>query len=65
MSHAPMNDNALNGASVIVPWRGIVTGIHIAPTGGAPMVATKQVTAVAGRGLEGDRCLGVTEVTGQ
>ena len=41
--------------SRIVPWRGVVLDIHTAPTGGAPMVATGEVNAVAGRGIEGDR----------
>lgn len=44
-----------NIESRIVPWRGVVLDIHTAPTGGAPMVATEAVNAVAGRGLEGDR----------
>src|SRR5579864_3663949 len=34
---------------------GRVTHIFIAPTAGAPMVALPAVSAVAGRGLEGDR----------
>lgn len=42
-------------ASRIVPWRGVVLDIHTAPTGGAPMEAAGEVSAVAGRGLEGDR----------
>lgn len=39
----------------IRPWRGVVIDIQTAPTGGAPMVRTEHVEAVAGRGLEGDR----------
>jgi len=34
---------------------GMVVSIHIAPTGAAAMKSTKQVAAVLGRGLEGDR----------
>jgi MOSC domain-containing protein YiiM len=45
----------MNLDASIVPWRGVVTDIHIATTGGAQMVATEQVNAVVGRGLEGDR----------
>jgi MOSC domain-containing protein YiiM len=34
---------------------GIVISLHIAPTGAATMQSVKQVQAIAGRGLEGDR----------
>src|SRR5262245_32952620 len=34
---------------------GIVASLHIAPVGAAPMQSVRRVTAVAGRGLEGDR----------
>lgn len=36
-------------------WKGTLTGIHIAPNAGAPLVALLEVLAVPGRGLEGDR----------
>lgn len=36
-------------------WQGSVVGIHIAPEASAPMEVVKEVRAVAGRGLEGDR----------
>jgi len=36
-------------------WRGEIVSIHIAPTGGAPMLPVPEIRAVAGRGLEGDR----------
>ena len=55
MNREPITTATVDPESLIVPWRGIVTDIHIAPTGGAPMVTTDRVTAVAGRGLEGDR----------
>ncbi len=55
MTIDPRTDTIIDPTSLIIPWRGIVTEIHIAPAGGAPMVATSGVTAVAGRGLEGDR----------
>lgn len=45
----------MNLEALIVPWRGVVTDVHIATTGGAPMVPTQQAQAVTGRGLEGDR----------
>jgi MOSC domain-containing protein YiiM len=53
MSNPITTTHELTGG--IVPWRGAVTDIHIAPTGGAPMVATPEVMAVAGRGIAGDR----------
>lgn len=34
---------------------GVVVSLHIAPVGAAPMQSVRRVTAVAGRGLEGDR----------
>ena len=37
------------------PLLGSVEAIHIAPAGGAPMVAVDRVRAIAGVGLEGDR----------
>jgi MOSC domain-containing protein YiiM len=37
------------------PSVGRVESIHIAPAGGAPMVAVERVRAIAGVGLEGDR----------
>ena len=46
---------SMNVNSLIGPWRGVVLDIHTAPTGGAPMVATDAVSAVAGLGIEGDR----------
>jgi MOSC domain-containing protein YiiM len=36
-------------------WRGEIVAIHIAPEEGAPVVSVKEVRAVPGRGLEGDR----------
>jgi MOSC domain-containing protein YiiM len=36
-------------------WTGRVAGIFIGAVGGQPMQAVKEVRAVAGRGLEGDR----------
>ncbi len=39
--------------SIIV--RGTVLSIHIAPAGSAPMVSIREIQAIAGKGLEGDR----------
>ena len=36
-------------------WRGVVVSIHLAATAAAPMEAREAVTAVAGRGIVGDR----------
>lgn len=36
-------------------WEGTLTGIHIAPTAGAPLVEISEVFAVPGSGLKGDR----------
>lgn len=36
-------------------WRGEVAAIYIGPEAKQPMTAVESVTAVAGRGLEGDR----------
>ena len=36
-------------------WRGEVVSIHVAATAGAPMEAREAVTAVAGRGIAGNR----------
>src|SRR6266700_5560270 len=36
-------------------WQGTVEGLFIAPTGGGPVESVERVTAVEGRGLEGDR----------
>ena len=38
-----------------VMWQGSVAGLHIAREASAPMEGLKEVRAVAGRGLEGDR----------
>lgn len=40
-----------------IGWRGEVVTIHLAVTAGAPMEARETVTAVAGRGIVGDRYL--------
>lgn len=36
-------------------WQGIVDTIYVAPETGAPMQATSEVEAIAGKGLKGDR----------
>jgi MOSC domain-containing protein YiiM len=36
-------------------WKGVVVSIHIAPSATKPTVALSKVTAIAGKGLEGDR----------
>lgn len=36
-------------------WTGTLTGIHIAPNAGAPLVEIPEVLVVPGRGLKGDR----------
>ena len=36
-------------------WKGTVVSIHITPTAAGAMVPIKEVRAVAGKGLEGDR----------
>ena len=36
-------------------WRGSVVSVHVARAAGEPMIATQEVRAVVGRGLESDR----------
>ncbi|MGE5850704.1 MAG: MOSC domain-containing protein [Candidatus Methylomirabilota bacterium] len=38
-----------------MPWRGVVSAMHIARDAAGPMVSVSEIRAVPGQGLEGDR----------
>ncbi|HEV2529610.1 MAG TPA: MOSC domain-containing protein [Thermomicrobiales bacterium] len=55
MSQQAVTNASTSFSNQIIPWRGVVTDIHVAPVGGAPMERRDAVEAVAGKGLVGDR----------
>jgi MOSC domain-containing protein YiiM len=50
-----MNETSTTPEQAVTAWQGAVTGIYIATEGAGPITALREVEAVAGKGLQGDR----------